>query len=339
MTDVFVSYKREDQARVEPLVTALRGERLEVWWDRDIPGAERWRSEIERHLESARCVIVCWSEASVGPEGGFVRDEAGRALRRGVLLPILLDGVSPPLGFGEVQAIGLIGWHGKMRDPRIVDVIETARAIVEGRQRPKPKAAAIKARRVVGATGIAALLFAALAFAGDIAGTQRAVCKAPGLREVCAQSGLGGVPTKQETEVFAAAKLRADGDGFRQYLKDYPVGGFADEARSLLAACREVIDESWKPEQRRLPLFLARVETPSDSEGAAQAAARQAGEPESRRSCGAYVQSDAHRLERSAINVATWRCDQRPSGWHCGFDGEAICELSARVRTSREVCR
>ena len=82
MTDVFLSYKREDEARVAPIVEGLRAAGLSVWWDRDIPGGESWRQTIGEHLEAARCVIVVWSETSVGPAGAFVHEEAGRAKAR-----------------------------------------------------------------------------------------------------------------------------------------------------------------------------------------------------------------------------------------------------------------
>ena len=86
--DVFVSYKREDRLGVVPLVERLRAESLQVWWDADIPGGSTWRSEILQHLDLARCVVVVWSDASVSESGDFVREEAGRAKQRGVLLPV-----------------------------------------------------------------------------------------------------------------------------------------------------------------------------------------------------------------------------------------------------------
>jgi len=64
MTDVFISYKREDEARVAPIVEGLRAAGLSVWWDRDISGGEAWRQSISEQLEAARCVIVRAGEGS-----------------------------------------------------------------------------------------------------------------------------------------------------------------------------------------------------------------------------------------------------------------------------------
>lgn len=118
MLDVFVSYKAEDRARVEPLVQALEAEGLSVWWDARVGGGEAWREAIAEQLNAAKCVIVVWSKRSTGPEGRFVRDEANHAQHRGAYLPVTIDKVQPPLGFGETQAVSLTGWKGDTADPR-----------------------------------------------------------------------------------------------------------------------------------------------------------------------------------------------------------------------------
>src|SRR5580704_19347936 len=121
MPHVMVSYKREDEPRVAQLVRALRSHGLEVWWDQGLPGGEAWRENIEKALAEAGCVVVVWSHGSTGPDGGFVRDEASRAKARGHLVPVVIDGVMPPLGFGELQAVDLKRWKGNAKDPFFVD--------------------------------------------------------------------------------------------------------------------------------------------------------------------------------------------------------------------------
>src|SRR3974390_2768650 len=127
MNDIFISYKREDEGRVGRLAKALQGAGLSIWWDRSLAGGENWRGQIENELDAARCVVVAWTHQRVGPAGGFVRDEAGQAKRRGVLVPVKLEKVDPPLGFGEIQAIDLTHWKGSPRDPFFQDLTETGR--------------------------------------------------------------------------------------------------------------------------------------------------------------------------------------------------------------------
>lgn len=130
--DVFISYKAEDRTRLQPLVAALESEGFTVWWDAHIGGGTNWRQDIQEHLDAAKCVIVAWSKRSVGPEGEFVRDEAGRAKRYHTYLPILIDDVEPPLGFGEVQALSLKNWKGDRSDPSLAAVIAAVRGRITG---------------------------------------------------------------------------------------------------------------------------------------------------------------------------------------------------------------
>ena len=134
--NVFISYKAEDRSRLAPLVSALEAEGFSVWWDAHIGGGTNWRQDIEEHLDAAKCVIVAWSKRSVAAEGEFVRDEAMRAKRRHSYLPIRIDDVEPPLGFGEVQALSLKDWHGDRSDPRYVALADAVRERITGEHVP-----------------------------------------------------------------------------------------------------------------------------------------------------------------------------------------------------------
>src|SRR4051794_53716 len=105
MAEVFLSYKREDSAKAQALVEALRHRGLEVWWDRDIPPQAAWEATIEKALHDAKTVIVCWSPSSVDSE--YVRSEARWARDQGRLLQVFLEECKPPLFFGERQAVDL----------------------------------------------------------------------------------------------------------------------------------------------------------------------------------------------------------------------------------------
>lgn len=39
-------------------------------------------------------------------------DEAEYGLKKKVYVPALIEDTDPPLGFGQIQAAKLIGWHG-----------------------------------------------------------------------------------------------------------------------------------------------------------------------------------------------------------------------------------
>ena len=133
MTEIFISYKTEDRKRVALLVAALREAGLDTWWDQDIPPGGRWRETITAHLDSATLCVVAWSRESTGPNGGFVQEEAEHAARRGTYVGVLIDAVTPPLGFATWQSIDLSKWNGRRSDPALGQFIAQVRARLENK--------------------------------------------------------------------------------------------------------------------------------------------------------------------------------------------------------------
>ncbi|HET9384501.1 MAG TPA: TIR domain-containing protein [Gemmatimonadales bacterium] len=115
MADVFISYANEDRDAASALATWLQARGLDVWWDRRIRAGESFDVVIEREIESARSVVVLWSAQSTASE--WVRNEAALAAERGVLVPVFIERVKPPLEFRRRQTIDLIGWQGDPDHP------------------------------------------------------------------------------------------------------------------------------------------------------------------------------------------------------------------------------
>jgi TolB-like protein/Tfp pilus assembly protein PilF len=212
MSDVFVSYKAEDRRRVKPLVEALQADGFSVWWDEQIGGGSAWRQAIETELNAAKCAVVIWSNRSVGPDGTFVQDEATRAQQRHVYVPVLIDKVHLPLGFGETQALPLTGWRGDRSDPRYEAVLAAVRRNVGGKRRPaaSPVQSARVDRRMMIAGGAAAAVAAA-----GVGGWA--------LMKPSSASAMGSIA------VLPFANL--SGDPGQAYFSD----GVAEEIRSALA--------------------------------------------------------------------------------------------------------
>ncbi len=109
MSDIFFSYSREDLERIKPIVHALERQGYTIFWDRDIPVGKRWRKVISGELKAARCVMVAWSKSSINSR--FVIEEADFGSQHGSLVPLLLDPVELPFGFGAIQAADLTHWN------------------------------------------------------------------------------------------------------------------------------------------------------------------------------------------------------------------------------------
>ncbi|MDQ3021571.1 MAG: toll/interleukin-1 receptor domain-containing protein [Bacteroidota bacterium] len=103
MSDIFISYKREDENLVRALVDKLSNLGWSIWWDKEIPAGRDYDSIIEEELESCKCAIVLWSKNSILSRN--VKAEANEALNAGKYIPVLIGDTRPPLLFRYIQGI------------------------------------------------------------------------------------------------------------------------------------------------------------------------------------------------------------------------------------------
>ena len=111
LTNVFISYAREDAAKATALANALEGAGHQVWYDRHIQGGSKFAAEINQALEDAEAVVVLWTSSSV--HSAWVQDEAAEGRETDRLIPVMDGECKPPLGFRQYQAIDLSGWDGR----------------------------------------------------------------------------------------------------------------------------------------------------------------------------------------------------------------------------------
>ena len=109
--DIFISYSHQNRDFAARLADAMTAHGLRVWWDRDLIAGTEFADVIEAQLDGARVVVTLWSAESV--KSAFVRDESARALRADKLLPVRIEDVELPLGFGQTHTLDLIGWAGE----------------------------------------------------------------------------------------------------------------------------------------------------------------------------------------------------------------------------------
>jgi len=129
--DVFVSYARKNRPVAEQLAEALGASGLQVWWDSDLTAGSEFAAVIEAKLQGAAVVIVLWSADSV--RSSFVRDECSRALKHDKLLPVRIEDIELPLGFGQLHTLDLLEWEGDASD------IAFEKLLLEVRQRGRGK--------------------------------------------------------------------------------------------------------------------------------------------------------------------------------------------------------
>lgn len=108
MADVFLSYSSSDREHARRIATELEAAGFDVWWDRELVVSQDYDTTIEAEVHSAKCVLVLWSDNSVGSR--WVRSEASVGDDRGVLVPARIDHARLPVQFRLIETADLRGW-------------------------------------------------------------------------------------------------------------------------------------------------------------------------------------------------------------------------------------
>jgi len=131
--EVFLSYAREDQARVKQILEALLKRGFPVFFDREMISGVEWEKVLESRLQDAYAVVVVWSSHSVKKatqESGWILREATIGLEKGRLFPIQIEsGLTIPEPFKHIQAAHLSEWNPDVNDSEFDRKISLLRAL------------------------------------------------------------------------------------------------------------------------------------------------------------------------------------------------------------------
>lgn len=97
MTDVFISYKREQRPHCARIAEKLRALGLDVWFDAKLESGTSFDSEIEAKIRAAKAVLVLWSPEAA--KSAWVRNEATIGLERDVLVSVEIVSCKRPVQF------------------------------------------------------------------------------------------------------------------------------------------------------------------------------------------------------------------------------------------------
>ena len=157
---VFLSYAHTDRERVSEVAEALSRRDLRVQIDKGIEPGSDYSSSVSHQLDASEAVVVFWSRDSI--ESSWVNAEAQEGLRRGILVPVLLDDVAPPLAFRSVQSADLRRPTPEALE-RLADTVARVAAGTPGTVMAERTAVATRASsrgRVIGFAAAAVLLIA-----------------------------------------------------------------------------------------------------------------------------------------------------------------------------------
>jgi hypothetical protein len=118
MTDVFISYRRAERAKVEPIKNRLESLGLAVFFDvQAIDGGADFPTVIDEALRGAKAVMACWSapyfDRRPQPDWCMIECRAGQ--RKNVLVPIAIGRFpqnAPPADLQTINYFDLCDWNG-----------------------------------------------------------------------------------------------------------------------------------------------------------------------------------------------------------------------------------
>ncbi len=156
MSDIFISYAREDRAKAQAIAAVFQEQGWSVWWDRSIPPGRSFDQVIEEALAAASCVVVLWSKASASSD--WVKTEAAEGLARKILVPVRTEETNLPLEFRRLQTVDLTGWKGDASDPALGEFLAAVSTLLKSEVRPPSPRPTQNRRPVYLALGLLALV-------------------------------------------------------------------------------------------------------------------------------------------------------------------------------------
>ncbi len=126
MTDIFLSYSRDDQTTARQFAAAFKQEGLDVWWDATLRSGEAYDQVTERALARGEAVVVLWSKKSV--DSRWVRSEATIGDRNHTFVPVMIEPCNRPVMFELTQTAGFVWLEGRYAGPAVAHVVDDVRA-------------------------------------------------------------------------------------------------------------------------------------------------------------------------------------------------------------------
>ncbi|THI84697.1 MAG: TIR domain-containing protein [Nitrospira sp. CG24A] len=130
--DIFLSYHWRDHAQVEALAQRLHEQKLRVFLDRwYLTPGQSWPKALESAIAQCKAVAVCIGQGEMGP---WQQREQYLALERQVaaercgqtfpVIPVLLPGAEPPLGF--LRQLTWVDLRARVDDPVLLTTLVRA---------------------------------------------------------------------------------------------------------------------------------------------------------------------------------------------------------------------
>ena len=267
----------------------------------------------------------------------------GAATEQQRLICVLLQKTKLPNALQGAPRIDLVNWRGSTKNVYFQDLLAAIWAIRCRAPQPKPKGPFRRfVVRAIGGLGFLSLTSTVLAFVLNVLSVQNTVCSfgplQPELSDICGALEFGGKPTRDERLAWEGLP-RGSCEALAAHIRSYPQGAYHDEAADLIEAAVVTQKERWVPETKRLSMFIGPDGPASVDQSSARAAAVSRASQKARRLCSGFAATaETYRILSSRTSAETWQCKEYSSGFVCGFEGEAVCQVQVRTLSETRRC-
>jgi len=96
--EIFISYRRADEAWARLLHSLLRAEGVEAWYDALVGPGQDWRIATAKALETSRIFVLLFSE-NAAQSSDIAKELAAATLERKLIIPVRLENIAPKGAF------------------------------------------------------------------------------------------------------------------------------------------------------------------------------------------------------------------------------------------------
>ena len=131
LSNVFISYESATRDQAKQLADQLTGLGYSIWWDNSLIPAGSYSTEITKHLDAARAIIVIWSTEAA--DSLWVKSEASHAASQAKLINTHASGFNPgkdiPRPFEQIHCVPLTNINAIVETLRQMKVPRGARQL------------------------------------------------------------------------------------------------------------------------------------------------------------------------------------------------------------------
>jgi TolB-like protein len=234
LSDIFLSYSREDLAIARLFAEGMERDGFSVWWDAALIPGEIFDQVIEKALNEASAVVVLWSRKSVASR--WVRAEATQANENGTLIPVMIEPCKRPIIFELTHTADLSHWTGEPNDPTWQSFVAGLRHYVHKGVPPATPASIAgrsRNRRTISAKSLGIVVATVVVVGGSVWGLNRMAARysaTAAVASTAASAPISVAPVQSRNSIAVMSFANLTGDASKDYLGD----GMAEEVINTL---------------------------------------------------------------------------------------------------------